>query len=274
MKNKTFDAQKTVIKVSSAGIACNVALFLVKLYIGLSINSISVFSDAINNFADSLSCVLAVICMAIVLSNRKKGSGYVNAKIEQTLSFILSIIVFIVGLYFFYSSLERLFYPTPIWYSQVYFWVIFATVAVKVFMSVMYHVYAKKTGSSTLKVMRTDSIMDSGITLVTLLSFALTRFVDFTVDAFAGMAISVFIVIEAALLTKSSLFGVLNYVGRERRERFEKALSSSGKIKSITYNVVENEKVNCYVEFSESVEPERVADASEEFGIETHIIQS
>ena len=266
--------QKRVLAVSSVGIMCNLALFSVKLYIGLAVNSISIFSDGINNLGDSLSCVLAVACMAFALKNQRQGNGNVNAKLEQVLSFLLSLVVLFVGAYFFYSSVERLMYPTPIWYSRLYFWVIAGTVAVKVFMSVFFHVNFKSTRSSTLRVMRTDSILDCGVTSVTLVSFILTKYTQFTVDAFAGIAISIFIVVEAALLVRSSLFGLLNYVRKETREKLRAALEEAGKVKSIEYSVTEEEKINCFVEFENEPDNEKIGKIADECGVKIYKISS
>ena len=212
--------------------------------------------------------------MTVALKNQKKGIGSINSKLEQTLSFILSIVVLFVGFYFFYSSVERLMYPTPIWYSQLYFWIISATVAVKIFMSIFFHVNYKSTRSATLRVMKTDSILDCGITSVTLLSFVLAQHTSITVDAFAGIAISLFIIIEAALLVRSSLFGLLNYVRKETRDKLISALGDIGEMKRITFDVVEEDKINCYVEFVGEPEIEKIREIADECGINIYSIQS
>ena len=267
-----FQKQKRVITVSSVGIACNLILFSVKLYIGLAVNSISIFSDGMNNLADSLSCILAVICMAAALNNQRKGNGSINAKLEQTLSFLLSLVVLFVGLYFFYSSVERLMYPAPIWFSMLYFRIIVGTVAVKAFMAVMYHINYRSTGSSTLKVMRADSILDCGITFVTLISFVLIQYTRITVDAFAGIGISVFIVVEAVLLIRSSLGGLLNYVKKETRDGLKEKLEAAAPVEEMIFDIVEEGKTNCYVVFDGDPDPEAVKEAGRELGIAVYIV--
>lgn len=269
-----INKEKRVLQVSCVGIGCNVLLFFVKLYIGISANSISIFSDAVNNLADSLSCILAVACMAVAMKNSKRGLTYINSKLEQTLSFILSVVVVVVGFSFLYSSLERLMYPTPIFFSELYFAVIAGTVAVKIAMSVFYHIQVKATGSSTLKVMRTDSVMDACVTTITLVSFILINYTEFTVDAFAGIIISVVIVVEAVGLTKAALSGLLNYVKKADRESMEKELSGLCEIKSITYNRIDDETVECYIAFNGEADSVQVKDIAEKYGINAYIIKS
>ncbi len=225
-----MEREKTVVKVCIFGTIANLVLFFTKLYVSLSANSISIFSDAVNNLSDSLSCVLAVICMLCAVGFAKKGISYLAAKIEQLLSFILAIVVAIIGLNFIYSSIERLIYPTPVWFSVKYFAVIASTAFVKLFMFFIYRSFLKRTGSPIIKVMAADSITDFAVTLVTLISFSMTHFTEYTVDAFAGFIISIIIVIEAVKLIKTNLLAVLNVVKREKREEFiEIAKEISGK---------------------------------------------
>ena len=44
----------------TVGIACNAMLFLLKLFIGLYLNSIAVMADAFNNLSDIASAVVAI----------------------------------------------------------------------------------------------------------------------------------------------------------------------------------------------------------------------
>lgn len=212
--------EKAIASVCTFGALTNLVLFFTKLYVSLSANSISIFSDAINNLSDSLSCVLAVVCMLCAAGFVKKGISYLAPKIEQVLSFILAIVVLIIGLSFAYSSLERFMYPAPVWFSVKYFAVISVTALVKLAMFFVYKVFSKKTGSPIIKVMATDSITDFAVTVVTLISFTMTQFTEYTVDAFAGLVISVIIVAGAVKLIKTNLLAVLGVIKKEKREEF------------------------------------------------------
>ena len=52
---------KITVITCAAAFVLNVALFSVKLYVGLCANSISIYSDAVNNMFDSLSGLAAFI---------------------------------------------------------------------------------------------------------------------------------------------------------------------------------------------------------------------
>ena len=74
---------KITVITCAAAFALNVALFSVKLYVGLCANSISIYSDAVNNMFDSLSGLAAFICFAALLSSSSEGTRAIIKKAEQ-----------------------------------------------------------------------------------------------------------------------------------------------------------------------------------------------
>ncbi|MCM1363977.1 MAG: cation diffusion facilitator family transporter [Ruminococcus sp.] len=241
--------EKGVINICCVAAVLNLLLFFVKLYVSLSANSISIFSDAINNLADSLSCVVSIGCMAISIKLMRKGTDYLCGKIEQLLSLGLSVIVAVVGISFAYSSLERFMYPTPIWFTTKYFAMITLTAMIKLLMFFVLRLKAKKNNSAVIRVMQADSLMDFFVTSVTLVSFVATQYTDFMIDAFAGLIISVIIIISAIKLIKSNLFGVINFVPEQKRNIVEKSVEKMKRceVSKITYSVESETETTAYV---------------------------
>ena len=60
IKNSQFKSKALLLSVSGV-LLINLILFLVKLSVGLSANSISIYSDAINNLFDCIRAVPAFI---------------------------------------------------------------------------------------------------------------------------------------------------------------------------------------------------------------------
>ncbi|MDO4380127.1 MAG: cation transporter, partial [Clostridia bacterium] len=81
-------------------------------------------------------------------------------------------------------------------------------------------VQEKKSDSSVIKVMKADSMLDFFITLTTLVSFTLTRYTEFAIDAVFGLAISIFITVGAIKMLKEAICGVLGLIKKEKREEF------------------------------------------------------
>lgn len=267
--------EKRVCFVCSFGVFCNLVLFLIKLYVSLSSNSISIFSDGINNLTDSVSCLLAVICMACALNLSGKGKGALIGKTEQILSFVLAVAVGVVGASFAYSSLERFMYPTPVWFAVRYFALIAATAAVKLLMFFFYRFEAKKTGSPVIKVMAVDSITDFFVTLVTLVTFTMTNFTKFTVDAAAGLFISIIIIVQAVKLIKKSLCALMGIVPKEKRLFIEQTARQffEDDFKDIVFVAKTQEEFCAFVELEKSAEQQKQNEfcktCFEQTGIET-----
>ena len=208
---------KITVAACAAAFALNVALFSVKIYVGICANSISIYSDAVNNMFDSLSGLAAFICFAALLSSSAVGIRDMIKKAEQFFSFIISAIILLTGLYFAYNSLERFLYPTPISYLTRYLVMLLITVAVKLVMFFAYRGVYRITGSPVIKVMSADSILDCFITLATVLSLTVSQYVDYAVDAVFGLIISAALIISAVRMAKSSGAVILDFVSSKKR---------------------------------------------------------
>ena len=215
-------------------------LFSVKLYVGLSSNSISIFSDAVNNMFDSLSGLVTFICLMCVASSTKTDADPVIRKAEQLFSFIISVITSLAGFYFLYNSLERFLYPAPVWYMTKYLVLICVTAAAKLMMFMFYRLMSKKSASSVIRVLALDSLLDFFITCATVISLVLSQNAGVAVDAIFGLVISCVIIISAVKMVLSGAASLINFVSSERRETVREiicgnpAVSGCAEIKYLT----------------------------------------
>lgn len=224
----TVIKNKTAIPTFISVFILNFILFALKLYVGLSSNSISIYSDGINNFFDGISAVTGIICFMILAKSRDLSFASRSGKTEQLLSFFLSAVILITGFVFLYNSSERLMYPAPMWFTVSYFYMIAATVLVKLGMFFMLKRQSKKTDSGVIKMMALDSLADFFITAVTLITLLVSQKGGFSVDAYAGIAISVIILISGIKSFKEGLVGIIGFPSGETRNKIEKLLSEYG----------------------------------------------
>lgn len=226
IKNSQFKNKALLISVSSV-LLINLILFLVKISVGLSANSISIYSDAINNLFDCISAVLA-LCSFSVLS-----TGAYAEKAEQLLSFLISCFIGFSGAYFFYSSAERLMYPTPVWYTPKYLILIIVTAAIKLIMSLILRKTSAVYSLKLVRLMATDSALDFCIGCTTVLTLLLSKNGKYAFDALCGIAISIFIFISAVKGIISAVKMLINYKSKEKREKIESLLLSCENIQRI-----------------------------------------
>ena len=205
-------------KVSAAVCGVNFLLFGVKLYLGLAVNSIAVYADAVNNLFDALSALLTSVCIFALLRTAGVFGERQLQKSEQLFSLLISVAVTLTGAYFAYSSLERFMYPTPVWYTPFYVAVLSGTACVKLGLYVFLRRAEKKNASPVLRLMAFDSLLDFFITAVTILTLLLSSRGTFSFDALFGLLISAVILIGAVRQLRGAAGSLLDYVPADRRE--------------------------------------------------------
>lgn len=186
MKNKAL-------AVCAAGIAVNFLLFATKVYVGIASSSLSVYCDAMNNLGDTFACSVAVMGFALT-----KKLDEIRSRRAQSLStFVIGLVIAVTGIYFAYNGAERLFYPLPVAYMDIYAVAIIASLAVKALLALFMHLSNRSIGSAAIRALALDSALDCLITLFVLMSLFLVQRVNFAVDGIFALVCGVIITISA-----------------------------------------------------------------------------
>lgn len=183
---------------AAAGAAVNFCLFLTKIFVGISSNSLSIYCDAINNLGDTFATLIALAGFMLI----KKFSERKSARTQSLFTFLIDIIIAVTGAYFVYNGLERVLYPLPVSYSVKYAFIILATIAVKIILGIVYIFFNRKAPSPVLRAMITDSFLDCFITFATLMSLFLVPRIEFATDGF-------FAVITGLIITFSAVKNII-----------------------------------------------------------------
>ena len=191
------DRVKKSIILVSVGIIVNVILAIVKMYVGLSSNSLCIMLDAVNSFLDIITCIVTLIFFIVLLAPRSEKAPFGYGRGEYLSGFIVSVVAVVVGGLFFLRSINRLAMPEPVWFSWQNCVLISVTLPVKIGMGLMYYFANKKIKSTAIKAIMIDSFLDIGVTATSVVSFAISSNVDYAVDAIFGIVVSVFIVVVA-----------------------------------------------------------------------------
>lgn len=209
-------------------VAANFLLFTVKLYVGLASMSLCIYSDAINNMFDTLSCLLAFAGVLIMKKpgNKAYPDGYGRA--EDVAGFVMSVIVGLTGAYFVYLALERFMYPRPVNFLVNHAVLLGCTILVKALLGVISVRECKKHDSVILRTVYMDSFADCGVTAMTLISFILTNYSGLRIDAIFGFVISIIIIVNAVKLIRESLAGLMGKNDPATAEKIENALTDAG----------------------------------------------
>lgn len=216
----------------------NFILFAVKLYVGISTNCLCIYTDSINNLADTLSLTVGIIGTAVMFSAPTKNFPQGFGRAEYITGLFASALTVSVGFALGYGSVERFFAPLPIWYLSKYAVIIGCTALIKLALGLVFLRLYKRDGSPVSGAFAADSFADCGITLTALASFILSPKLGFVLDAFLGLAISIVILVSGARLVLKSIRLILGTDSDFRKEKAEKICEevSNGKARAVIHD--------------------------------------
>lgn len=189
-----------------AGLFCNIILFLMKLFIGIAMNSIAIMGDAFNNLSDTGSGIVAII--GAKLSNKKPDAEHPfgHGRVEYISSLIISFLILLVGLKLFQSSIEKIRYPEPVKFNIILIIFLIISVLIKLWMYFSYKYAGRQINSSVLTASSKDSLNDvfstSAVILATIIG---TFFTKLPFDGIIGIIVSVVIVINGLKTAKETV---------------------------------------------------------------------
>ncbi|MBQ6752476.1 MAG: cation transporter [Clostridia bacterium] len=193
--SETYARFKDIIITSVIGIFVNVALGLVKIFVGTIANSVAVISDAVNNFSDSVSSLVTIIAMAISGRGATRKHPFGFGRIEYFSSIVISVIVLITGAEFLIESIKKIIHPEATSYTALTLILLVVAIVTKILLGLFTKGRGKKLNSPNLIASGQDALSDAIITGVTLLA-AIVAFIkpDLHIDGWVGALVSLFVI--------------------------------------------------------------------------------
>ena len=199
--------EKHGLLASIGGIFTNIALFIIKLIIGIIAGSIAIISDAINNLTDLISCIVSLV--GVKLSNKPADDNhpYGHERLEYITGMIVSFIIITVGIILCYTSVKSLINKDiDANFTIASFVVLIVAIFGKILLGLFYNSIGKAINSISLKASRQDSFNDAISTTVVLLATIIKFFVPtlWWLDPALSFLIGLFIFYSGAKLVKET----------------------------------------------------------------------
>jgi len=194
----------------TVGIIVNFLLFVTKLSVGVLAGSIAIMADGFNNLSDTASSAVTVVGIKLSHLPADKEHPYGHGRLEYVAALIVAFLVLLVGFQLGSASVTRIFNPEPVTFDMVSLLLLGVSVLAKVWLSSFNIKVGKKINSTPLKAAGVDSLGDVLISGGVLISFALSPFLDFSIDGFMGAAVALFILymgFKLVMETVSPLLG-------------------------------------------------------------------
>ena len=190
---------------SVTGIVVNIILALAKYLIGTVTHSIAITADAINNFSDSVSCVITLISFKMANIKPDKEHPFGHGRIEYVAALIVGFFVELMGYELIKSSIEKIKNPEAVVFSVPAAIVLVISIGGKLWLAVFNRYLGKKIDSAAMSAVFTDCIGDITATTVTLIALILSIFTDLPIDGYMGILVSVFILYAGFGILKESI---------------------------------------------------------------------
>lgn len=191
------------------GILCNVILFIGKLAVGLMAGSAAVMADAVNNLLDASSSIVTLLGFRMAQRPADQGHPYGHGRYEYLAGLFVAGIILLSGGDQARTAVERMIRPAVTEFSSITFIVLFLSIGVKLWMSVFYQKLGKQIQSTTLLAASVDSRNDVLASGTVLLCCGLEFFFKIKLDAYAALAVALFILYSGIKLTGETISPLL-----------------------------------------------------------------
>lgn len=216
------------ITTSALGILVNTVLAIVKILIGIAVGSIAIISEGANNASDSATSLITIVGTKLSTRHPTKKHPFGFGRIEYLTSLVISILILVTAIELFISSFKIIFTPKDLSISYITLVIIAVSAVIKFLLGTHSIRMGKKVGSNSLIAVGTDCRNDAFISAVTILSALIFLLFDVSLDAYAGILTSLFILKTGLDILKET---VSNLLGKPATE--ELALTIYEEIKSV-----------------------------------------
>ena len=140
---------------------------------------------------------------------------------EYISAFIVDVLIILVGVELFKSSIDKIINPTMPEISSITIIILVIAIIAKLWLFVFYNKIAKLINSAAIKGNAYDSISDVISTLVVLISALVARFLGITIDGYVSILVAIFILFTGLKAMKETIDILL---GTKPDEEFVKAI--------------------------------------------------
>lgn len=175
------------------GIMGNALLFVLKLTIGILMNSISIISDAFNNLSDMGSSV--VMIFSAKMSNKKpdKEHPFGHGRIEYLASLAVAVLILVVGVELLKSSVEKIFDPSALRFNPILVGILLASLLVKVWLFAANRYMGKQIQSGVLLAAARDCLNDVMATGAIVVATVIGHLTGLPLDGYLGAGVALLI---------------------------------------------------------------------------------
>ena len=187
------------------GIGWNLLLFLLKLFVGLYINSVAVISDAFNNLSDFGSSLVTIFGAKFSSRPPDRDHPHGHGRYEYIASLIVAFMIFTVGIQMIRNSFDKIINPETVIFSPISIITLLISILIKIWMFYYNKYISALINSSVIKAAAYDSLNDAIATSAVVIAAIVGDYVRFPVDGLMGLLISLLITYTGFSIARDSV---------------------------------------------------------------------
>jgi len=218
----------------ACGIALNVLLFALKLFVGTLTGSVAVTADAFNNISDAGSSAVTMVGFRLAGKKPDPEHPFGHGRIEYISGLIVAMLIFVMGFELITSSINAILAPEQTELSIVSVCILVFSMIVKLYMFFYNRACGIKIDSAAMKATASDCIGDTFATLAVLISLVVSHFTGLLIDGYVGLLVALFILYAGYNAAKETIEPLLGMrPEKELIDEIEKLVLSHSPITGI-----------------------------------------
>ena len=177
----------------ACGIALNVLLFALKLFVGTVSGSVAVTADAFNNISDAGSSAVTMVGFRLAGKKPDPEHPFGHGRIEYISGLIVAMLIFVMGFELITSSANAIISPEPTEINLLSVGILVFSIIVKLYMFYYNRSCGKKIVSAAMNATAADCIGDAIATFAVLISLIVSHFTGLLIDGYVGLLVALFI---------------------------------------------------------------------------------
>jgi cation diffusion facilitator family transporter len=267
-----MDVQKQKTRVALLSVISNTALVLMKLVVGIMINSVSVISEAIHSGMDLVAAIIAWFSVRTSSKPADDDHPFGHGKIENVSGTVEALLIFLAAGWIIYEAIKKFIHPEPI---ETAFWgvgVMLISAVTNVIVSQKLFKVGRETDSVALLAdawhLRTDVYTSvgvmAGLALIWLGQWILPGYDLNWLDPVCAIAVALLIIKAAYDLTVQSARDLLDANLPEEEQAWIRNLIEENRGTVRGYHYLRARKAGHFrfVEFHIQVDPKMTVESS------------
>lgn len=196
---------RDIVCVSVIGVIVNIVLVGFKALVGFVSGSVAIIMDALNNLTDVLSSVITIVGTKIAGKEPDKEHPYGHGQVEYVTSVTVAVVILAAGVMALIESGKKIVEPEAADYSVWGLVIIAVSVAGKYLLGRYVKGRGVKLNSEALIGSGTDAMLDSLVSLSTLLAAIVSMLWHVNPEGWLGVVIAVIMLKSGVELIMTSL---------------------------------------------------------------------